>query len=89
MYAIATLTRNACCAVRCMSIVFCRKPPVFVCPHENDKSAVFESLNSWDYCRESTFLVPENGIYVCGWKAKTEKKKIYVFQNFRLRVDEA
>ena len=71
------------CAVRCMTIVFSRRPPIFVCSHEDGKSAVFETLNSGDRCRESAFLVPENGVYVCERKAKTEKK-IYAFQNFRI-----
>jgi len=75
MHAIATLTRHACCAVRCMTSKLVENlPGVFVCPHEDDKSAVFETLNSGDHRRESTSLVPENGVYVCGRKAKTEEK---------------
>ena len=58
-----------------MTVVFSRRPPVSLCPHENDKSTVFETLNSGDRWREATFLVPENGVYVCERKAKTEGKK--------------
>ena len=76
MHVIATLTRHASLLCTMYDIVISRKPSRRFRPHEDDKSAVFETLTSGDHCRESTFLAPENGVYVCGRKAKTEEKNL-------------